>query len=310
MPPPRPPWASERMLRRPRLEAAPVGRTEDGLVFVFEVALRAVLHGSVTRITRVSASGRRPTLTPWPTEGQTADRVCCVRVRREMTRIALLAARRRQPDRRGGGGRAPRLGGEGARGERPRRRGQTVTVSVDGGGLARVAVTDDGSGMAPRRPALAVVRHATSKIRSADDLVGVATYGFRGEALPSIASVSRFRVIEPRARRRRGRRGDGRGRRRGRAPARGLRVGTTVVRRGPLLQHPRAAEVHAHAADRGAAASRPVVRLAIPRPDVRFVVRRDGKVVREFLRHATWPRGCARCGPTRTSPTCAARAAR
>jgi DNA mismatch repair protein MutL len=67
-----------------------------------------------------------------------------------------------------------------------------VTLEVEGGGVGRILVTDDGAGMGREDARLAILRHATSKIREADDLEAIATFGFRGEALPSIASVSRF----------------------------------------------------------------------------------------------------------------------
>jgi DNA mismatch repair protein MutL len=67
-----------------------------------------------------------------------------------------------------------------------------IDVEADGGGIDRILVRDDGSGMAAEDARLAVERHATSKISSDEDLNGVATFGFRGEALPSIASVSRL----------------------------------------------------------------------------------------------------------------------
>jgi DNA mismatch repair protein MutL len=67
-----------------------------------------------------------------------------------------------------------------------------VAIAIELGGKKRIAVEDDGEGMGPEDARLAVERHATSKIASAADLDGIVTLGFRGEALPAIASVSHF----------------------------------------------------------------------------------------------------------------------
>ncbi|HEY4283360.1 MAG TPA: DNA mismatch repair endonuclease MutL, partial [Chthoniobacterales bacterium] len=69
-----------------------------------------------------------------------------------------------------------------------------IDVSIRRGGISVIRVIDDGSGMDRDDALLSLERHATSKIRSAADLEAIATLGFRGEALPSIASVSRFRL--------------------------------------------------------------------------------------------------------------------
>jgi DNA mismatch repair protein MutL len=67
-----------------------------------------------------------------------------------------------------------------------------VTVEIQAGGRSLVRVTDDGTGMSRDDALLCLERHATSKIQKAEDLAAIVTMGFRGEALPSIASVSRF----------------------------------------------------------------------------------------------------------------------
>ena len=70
----------------------------------------------------------------------------------------------------------------------------SIEVMIRRGGISLIRVTDDGSGMDRDDALLCLERHATSKIRTAADLATVTTLGFRGEALPSIASVSRFRL--------------------------------------------------------------------------------------------------------------------
>src|SRR5205085_1716623 len=67
-----------------------------------------------------------------------------------------------------------------------------ITVEIQAGGRSLIRVTDDGLGMSRDDALLCLERHATSKIQRAEDLAAIATMGFRGEAIPSIASVSRF----------------------------------------------------------------------------------------------------------------------
>ena len=74
-----------------------------------------------------------------------------------------------------------------------------ISIAIELGGKRSIRVDDDGEGMEPEDARLAIERHATSKIRRADDLAAIATLGFRGEALPAIASVSHF-VLRTRTR--------------------------------------------------------------------------------------------------------------
>ena len=70
-----------------------------------------------------------------------------------------------------------------------------IVVEIQRGGMSLIRVTDNGCGIAPKELPTAFLRHATSKLRSADDLGKIGTLGFRGEALAAISAVSRVDIL-------------------------------------------------------------------------------------------------------------------
>ena len=75
---------------------------------------------------------------------------------------------------------------------------RTVAVEITGGGIRSLRVTDDGCGMSAEDAVVAVRRHATSKLRRAEDLAAIMTLGFRGEALAAITAIAKFRILTKR----------------------------------------------------------------------------------------------------------------
>ena len=162
-----------------------------------------------------------------------------------------------------------------------------VKVELDQGGLALLRVTDDGAGMDAEDAVLSLERHATSKIRMEADLLSLHTFGFRGEALPSIASVSKLRVVT----RERGAQEatevvvDGGGVVRA-CPA-GSFEGTSVEVRDLFFNVPARRKFLKSTATESAHVSEAMQVLALSRPDATFFLVRDGRAVREWLRVAT-----------------------
>jgi len=148
-----------------------------------------------------------------------------------------------------------------------------VRVALENGGKTLIQVGDDGSGMGREDAVLALDRHATSKVRSAADLVGVATFGFRGEALPAIASVSRFSLLTSDADT--GTELTGAGGRLDRV-ADGVRQrGTTVTVRALFFNTPARRKFLRSAASETRAAHEAVATLALAHPDVGFELEVD-----------------------------------
>ena len=153
---------------------------------------------------------------------------------------------------------------------------QTVRVELEDGGKTLIRVSDDGAGMDREDARLALQRHATSKIRTAADLIGVATFGFRGEALPAIASVSRFELETC---------GDGDAATRirvtgGRVESEAESVrqrGTTVTVRGLFYNTPARRKFLRATATETRAAVEALTVLALTRPDVAFALTSDGR---------------------------------
>jgi len=150
-----------------------------------------------------------------------------------------------------------------------------IEIDLQDGGRRLVRVRDDGCGMSREDAGLSLQRHATSKLRTKDDLFAIASYGFRGEALPSMAAVSRFTLLTCEEGALKGTRIESEG---GSAPAisdAGAPPGTTVEVRDLFWNVPARRKFLKKAQSEQAQCLDAVLRLALPREDVSFMVR-DG----------------------------------
>lgn len=172
-----------------------------------------------------------------------------------------------------------------------------ISVALEGGGIDRIDVVDDGHGMTAANLALAVQRHATSKLPADDDLTRISTLGFRGEALPSIGAAARLEITSRPAGASHasticvegGRIGEP-------TPAAGPSGTRVVVRdlffatpaRRKFLKHPRTEADHAEAAVR---------RLALAVPGTAFRLETDGRTVFDLPLQDRAARAAALLGP-------------
>jgi DNA mismatch repair protein MutL len=153
---------------------------------------------------------------------------------------------------------------------------RTVRVELEDGGKTLIRVSDDGEGMTREDAVLALQRHATSKIREAADLIGVGSFGFRGEALPAIASVSRFE-LETSPDGAHGTRLRVTGGRREAIEDAVRQRGTTITVRGLFFNTPARRKFLRATATETRAASEALTVLALTRPDVAFALTSDGR---------------------------------
>lgn len=160
---------------------------------------------------------------------------------------------------------------------------RSIAVEIEGGGVGLVRVSDDGHGMAPEDAQLAIRRHATSKIASREDLERIGTLGFRGEALPSIASVSRFVLIT----RPRDRDAGTEIRIEGGAEASvretGCAPGTTVIVRDLFWNVPARRKFLKSPGTESAHVRETLIRAALADPGLKVTLARDGRSALELL---------------------------
>ncbi len=162
-----------------------------------------------------------------------------------------------------------------------------IGIEIEDGGRGLIRIRDDGVGMSPDEAVLALARHATSKIRSAHDLVGVATFGFRGEALPAIASVSHLVLETSEA--------DGEGTRvvvsqgiHQRTEPVARRRGTTITVTELFHAVPARRKFLKSARGEWRAIADLLATIALVRRDVRFTASHDGKVAFTAVPARTW----------------------
>lgn len=161
---------------------------------------------------------------------------------------------------------------------------QRVDVEIEGGGVTRLSVSDDGVGMSAENARLSVERHATSKLTAIGDLNHLKSYGFRGEALPSIASVSRFSLRSRPAQSDAGVEVLIEGVATPVLREAGMAVGTRVEVRELFFNIPARRKFLRSTGTESGHVTEVVEAAALTRPEVTFTLTRDGRQVREFLR--------------------------
>jgi DNA mismatch repair protein MutL len=159
-----------------------------------------------------------------------------------------------------------------------------ISVEVRDGGQASIRVADDGCGMSRQDAELCVQRHATSKIRSREDLFSIATLGFRGEALPSIASVSRFNLLTRRRDADAGTRVQVDGGQRAPASDVGCAPGTLIEVSDLFYNVPARLKFLKSKPTESAHVASACLRIALGFPEVALTLSRDGRVSQEFVR--------------------------
>lgn len=154
-----------------------------------------------------------------------------------------------------------------------------VVVEIESGGRRLIKVSDTGSGMSRDDALLSLERHATSKIACDEDLFSLSTLGFRGEALPSIASVSRLTISTRTSDTVEGSEIYVEGGRIKEVKGCGMAAGTVIAIRNLFFNTPARLKFMKSAETEGGHVGELLTRLAISRPDVRFSYFNDGKLV-------------------------------
>jgi len=158
-----------------------------------------------------------------------------------------------------------------------------IDVDLAGGGIERIRVADNGTGIEREELALAVARHATSKLASADDLAAIATLGFRGEALASIGAVSRLALASRAAGRPHAWRIEVDGGIAGVTAPAAIATGTTVTVRELYFNTPARRKFLRTEATEWGHCDEAFRRVALAHPDVGFTLQHNGRVVHRLL---------------------------
>ncbi len=153
---------------------------------------------------------------------------------------------------------------------------KTIEIAIEDGGRRLIRVSDDGSGMDRDDASLALARHGTSKIRAASDLVSIASFGFRGEALPAIASVSELE-LETSDTGAGGTRVEVRGGTMVGASEAARRQGTTVTVRNLFSNVPARLKFMKSARSEWRSISDTLTSIAVTRRDIRLIATHDGR---------------------------------